>query len=382
MNFEPQKLFIGLIDFFSILLPGALLTWLLMDDVGPILLGNRYGHLDGTQAWAAFLFSSYLFGHLVFLLGTWLDEFYAWARGHTLNQQVRLLAFHDQLLPWPVRLGLWAVFRSEDDLAVSTAGKIKQHWLGPLQAAQAVNTFQWCKAWLTSENEAALQGVQRLEADSKFFRSLVVVMVAILVSPAWSPSRSPLLLAAAAGLLLLALWRYMEQRWKATNLAYWSVITLTARKGELRLKRPQAEGSSGPTHAGGVVLRGHGSRTWVLLVEASDDPRQWVLPKGHIQAGENPRQTAVREVHEEAGVWARIAGELRDVSYSRSGKAIRVRFFAMRMIGTGRRRDRHRKPHWVRLSMAGSIGNPLKLHEETFDLLLGLASGSLQPCNT
>jgi len=32
MNFEPQKFFIGLMDFFSILLPGALLTYLLMDE--------------------------------------------------------------------------------------------------------------------------------------------------------------------------------------------------------------------------------------------------------------------------------------------------------------------------------------------------------------
>jgi hypothetical protein len=181
--------------------------------------------------------------------------------------------------------------------------------------------------------------VQRLEADSKFFRSLVVVMVATLFSSAWSPSRSPLLLAAVAGLLLLALWRYMEQRWKATNLAYWSVITLTAREGKLSLKRPDAECSSGPTHAGGVVLRGHGSRRCVLLVEASDDPRQWVLPKGHIEAREHPRETAVREVHEETGVWACITDDLRDVSYSLSGEAITVRFYAMKMIGRGRGRD-------------------------------------------
>jgi hypothetical protein len=37
MNFDPQKFFIGLMDFFSILLPGALLTYLLMGDVGPIV---------------------------------------------------------------------------------------------------------------------------------------------------------------------------------------------------------------------------------------------------------------------------------------------------------------------------------------------------------
>lgn len=46
MNFEPQKLFIGLMNFFSILLPGALLTWLLMGEVGPAMLGDRYDKLD------------------------------------------------------------------------------------------------------------------------------------------------------------------------------------------------------------------------------------------------------------------------------------------------------------------------------------------------
>jgi hypothetical protein len=88
MNFEPPKFFIGQMDFFSILLPGALLTYLLMDEVGPVALGNRYATLAGAQAWAAFLFASYLFGHLVFLLGSWLDEFYDWARRHALKPQI------------------------------------------------------------------------------------------------------------------------------------------------------------------------------------------------------------------------------------------------------------------------------------------------------
>ncbi|UIE38901.1 hypothetical protein [Leptodesmis sichuanensis] len=72
-------------DFFSILLPGALLTYLLMGEVGPVVRGDRYDNLYGAQAWAAFLFASYLFGHLVFLLGSWLDEFYDWARRYTLK---------------------------------------------------------------------------------------------------------------------------------------------------------------------------------------------------------------------------------------------------------------------------------------------------------
>lgn len=85
MNFDPQKFFIGLMDFLSILLPGALLTFLLMGEVGPIVLGDRYAKLADAGAWGAFLFVGYLFGHLVFLLGFWLDEFYDWARRYTLK---------------------------------------------------------------------------------------------------------------------------------------------------------------------------------------------------------------------------------------------------------------------------------------------------------
>jgi hypothetical protein len=135
MNFDPQKFFIGLMDFFSILLPGALLTWLLMGEVGPVVLGDRYAKLHGAQAWAAFLFASYLFGHLVFLLGSWLDEFYDWTRRFTLNAQIALLARRGRLLPWPARPLIWLVFKGERNLAVDRAAKIKQQALGALQPA-------------------------------------------------------------------------------------------------------------------------------------------------------------------------------------------------------------------------------------------------------
>jgi hypothetical protein len=89
MNFDPQKFIIGLMDFFSILLPGALLTHLLMDEVGPVVLGkSQFENPPGAQGWVAFLFVSYLFGHLIFLLGSRLDEFHDWLRRYTLNTQV------------------------------------------------------------------------------------------------------------------------------------------------------------------------------------------------------------------------------------------------------------------------------------------------------
>ena len=60
MSFEPQELFISVMDFFSLLLPGALLTYLIMDEVGPVALSDRYATLAGAEAWAAFLFASYI----------------------------------------------------------------------------------------------------------------------------------------------------------------------------------------------------------------------------------------------------------------------------------------------------------------------------------
>jgi 8-oxo-dGTP pyrophosphatase MutT (NUDIX family) len=351
-------------DFFSILLPGALLTSLLIGEVGPVVLGDRYAALAGAQAWAAFLFASYLFGHLVFLLGSWLDEFYDWARRYTLNTQITLLARRDRLLPWPARALIWLVFKGERNLAVDRAAKIKQQAVGALQAKDAINTFQWSKAWLNAESPASLAVVQRFEADSKFFRCFTVVLLLVLIvwpwQHHWPLSGIPVML----GLLLLALWRYMEQRYKATNQAYWSVITLTAQGGKVTLDKP-TPAASGPTHAGGVVFRRRRGKAEHLLVEATNDPGQWVLPKGHVEEGEQHRETAVREVLEETGVWARVVSELRDLAWTADGTVVTTRLFLMQSVGRGLPKDNNRRHEWLALPDAIARAS----HIETRELL-------------
>lgn len=49
--------------------------------------------------------------------------------------------------------------------------------------------------------------------------------------------------------------------------------------------------------AGGVVLNSNGD---VLVVQQRDG--SWSLPKGQIKEGEEPRDTAVREIMEESGI--------------------------------------------------------------------------------
>lgn len=92
MNVDPRKFFIGLMDSFFILLSGALLTWLLMGEMGPVLQRGLLYPSRRCVGLGAFLVASYLFGRLVFLLGFRLDEFYDWARRYTLNAPITLLA--------------------------------------------------------------------------------------------------------------------------------------------------------------------------------------------------------------------------------------------------------------------------------------------------
>lgn len=89
------------------------------------------------------------------------------------------------------------------------------------------------------------------------------------------------------------------------------------------------------THAGGVVYRRDRGVTTVLLVRARPEPHDWVLPKGHIEPGEQPAATARREVIEEAGVDAAPEQYLDEIGYdARSGERVRVGFFLMRFVRT------------------------------------------------
>jgi hypothetical protein len=121
VSFEPQKYFIGLIDFFSVLLPWALLTFLLQDDVGALLLGVRYAKLTGAEGWAVFLFASYLLGHFTFLVGSWLDEnVYDNIRGATEQAQVARIVERKRLSSFAARLlatlhsCVWRLIRISD----------------------------------------------------------------------------------------------------------------------------------------------------------------------------------------------------------------------------------------------------------------------------
>ena len=83
--------------------------------------------------------------------------------------------------------------------------------------------------------------------------------------------------------------------------------------------------------AGGVVLRKMRGRWFIAVIEphverpkkaptksskkTKEPPVVRALPKGAIDEGEKPEQTALREVEEETGIRAQMIGKLADIKY-------------------------------------------------------------------
>jgi 8-oxo-dGTP pyrophosphatase MutT (NUDIX family) len=91
--------------------------------------------------------------------------------------------------------------------------------------------------------------------------------------------------------------------------------------------------------AGGIVVRGSGSETEVLLVHRPqyDD---WTFPKGKVEPGESDEECAVREVEEETGLLCSLGRELESTSYLDAKKRPKtVRYWVMEVVGGALRFD-------------------------------------------
>lgn len=65
-------------------------------------------------------------------------------------------------------------------------------------------------------------------------------------------------------------------------------------------RKPAIQDVVRETTAGGVVFRKRDGEVQILLAQDAKD--RWTIPKGHIEPGETPRQTAEREINEETGL--------------------------------------------------------------------------------
>lgn len=80
--------------------------------------------------------------------------------------------------------------------------------------------------------------------------------------------------------------------------------------------------------AGGLVVNGIDCDKQVAVVIGRPDRRGrtlWSLPKGHIEIGERPEQTAVREIAEETGIRGDVLAPLGRIEYWFTADTVMVR---------------------------------------------------------
>ena len=112
--------------------------------------------------------------------------------------------------------------------------------------------------------------------------------------------------------------------------------------------------------AGGVVYRRVGDSIEIILV-GSGNPLIWRLPKGLVEPVEEPSQTAIREVQEEAGVLADIELEIgvADWTYEYKGtfyKKVTTYFLMSYVADSPEYRDQeHEIAEWVQLHDSVSL---------------------------
>lgn len=227
MDLKPQNFFIGVIDFFSVILPGALVTYFLNGLLYTRFFGDGKVFLlpeTKVQKWIVFLFATYIIGNIIFLIGSFLFD----------------TMVYDKLLRN-------VFFKKNYDLGYHTATAIRKQyissesWINQLVATkklkeqeieklfkkdkrEIINTFKWAQHFLSIKYPEILVEIKKFEADSKFFRSLVVAFIIIgavlLGKEEWISATCFFVLS------LLSLYRYGELRYKSTERAYELIITI------------------------------------------------------------------------------------------------------------------------------------------------------------
>jgi hypothetical protein len=230
-DLKPSDFFIGVVDFFAVILPGALITFFLKGAFYTRAFGE--GKLfprpeSELQGWIVFLLITYVAGNLIFVIGSLLLD--------------KLI--YDKFLRE-------ILFKKNFDLSYKTATSVRDEylstdlWLDRLIAEnrlerdqieqiykkkkrEILNTFKWGQRYLALKHPEALVEIKKYEADSKFFRSLVIAFI-IIAAVLLAQGR------VAGGLLFLAftlasLYRYGDLRYKSTEFTYETIITLKQRR--------------------------------------------------------------------------------------------------------------------------------------------------------
>jgi hypothetical protein len=197
-------LFLGVVELFAVLAPGVLaailLRWII-EQHQPIPLPTHDAALAGL-----ILILAFIFGHLLHGLGSFLD---------VLVYDPLFKPLDDSATAKGLRAR--GYFRSNDALYRQAKTIVGQTPTG---------LYQFARAWLQLHSAEATQAVNRLEADSKFFRNLSMLGLLTLAVWPWLPAAAAGYFPAAFFALLVCLWRYCDLRQKMVRSCYLFFVLL------------------------------------------------------------------------------------------------------------------------------------------------------------
>jgi hypothetical protein len=181
MGYKPADFFIGIIDFFGVLVPGAVLLFLQRPYFRKLV--DLQPCQNPAIEWVAFLVGSFVLGQLVFGIGIKLNE---------------LLPFYEP--------------EAKDNFYKEVKDKIHL----PAGEQSRESAFYQAFSFIRINSAAALAEVERQSAEYKLFRSLTVVFILDTLLALfscchdWSKWAFPLVLSAVAlyRFLFLLSWTY------------------------------------------------------------------------------------------------------------------------------------------------------------------------------
>ena len=198
-DFKPSTFYISLIDLFAILLPGAIAALVIYHFNRLAIDGFLDVGKDNTAFYSSFvlLFSAYLFGHIISQVSAYLDDY-----------------VYDRLKD--------KVYK--DQKRVNKVKEIRENRYGNKMTPVYVNTFNWSVFKLQKEYPEAADEVERYMADSKFFRSLFVIMMVLGCVFLFQSGIGLTVKLACFALAAFSMVRYFKKRRKSTETAYQYII--------------------------------------------------------------------------------------------------------------------------------------------------------------
>lgn len=211
MEFKPADFFIGLVDFFSVLLPGFCVVYIVT-----VNTFDQY-HNFTNPSWIYYAITSYIVGHILYAFsGLWKKNLNDWMIIQFYSKKGLLRKLFKNM---PESRGLALIEEAE---------KIKNQCFKNENYHQDIKFYDWIKIIISKDDPQLITITQRLEADSNFFRSFTIVCI---VAAYFYYQCTPILISSIL-LFFFSLWRFINRRFNAEEFASLYIINKYKIKSE------------------------------------------------------------------------------------------------------------------------------------------------------